>query len=1039
MGGIIAFFASHRVAAGLIMLMMLLGGALGLFRMNIQTYPDFSLDNIVVRTTYDGGFAEDVEQGVTSPLEQRLRGIADLKRMTSVSVQGTSEILLEFAEGTDLGFAFDDVRQQVAAFTSLPTEAKEPRVYRAQHYEPVARVLLAGDVRPEALWSLARRFKDELLSAGIDRVKIIGLPEQQVSIEVPREYLAELDLSLPEVADRLADMSVNIPAGLLGHDDGARELRAVEQRRGAENFADVTILGDKRTHLALDDFAIIRQETRPNQVNLSQHGQPAVELQLQRTKNGNSLAAARILREWFGNARGQLPQSVRLEVYDQEWELLHDRIWLLITNGLAGLVMVMGLLYLFLPARVALWVAVGIPTAFLGTMLVFWGIGGSINMISLFALIMALGVIVDDAIVVGEDADAHFRAGEPARHASVGAARRMWWPVLASSLTTIAAFTPLLLINGIVGKILKDIPVVMICVLVTSIVECFLVLPRHLRNAFLPYKENDGKEQPVRKVFEYHFENFREGSFRRFSQLVLQYRSVTLAIVAFLVLFVFGLVMSNRLPFYFFPTPAPNILLANVKFVTGTPRAQVEKYLEDMEEALMKADGKLGGETVDHAVIRAGTTMSADPDNIGASYGENLGSILVELTNPDTRSVDNQEIIQAWRDQLANAGGLDSLSIEERREGPPGKAVSIRLTGDDVHNLDQGAEELAQGLAQLIGVYDPTDDLSWGREQLIYSVNATGEALGLTTMELGTQLRAAFDGALVQTYQQGEDEIEVRVLLPEEQRKHVGALSQLLIRVPDGRLVPIEQVMDVQYEQGFDALHHADGNLAVEVSVNLDDKVTTAGDVIDALETSALPEIARRYHLSYSFEGQAIYQRETLAGLQIGLVVGLGLMYAVLAWVFASWSLPVIVMATIPLALIGALLGHWILKLDLTVLSLFGLFGLSGIVVNNAIILVAFYRSQRAKGLEINEALVEAMVQRVRAVMLTTLTTIGGLMPLLFETSLQAQFLIPMAMTIAFGLGLSTLLVLAVIPALLSYHEQLCQAHPLGDQASSRG
>lgn len=1039
MGGLISFFASHRVAAGLVMLVMLLGGALGLSRMNIQTYPDFSLDNIIVSTTYDGGFSEDVEQGVTLPLEQRLRGITGLKRMTSVSAQGISEILLEFVEGTDLGFAFDDVRQQVAAFTSLPTEAKEPRVYRAQHYEPVARVLLVGDVRPEALWSLARRFKDELLSAGIDRVKVIGLPEQQISIEVPREYLPELDLSLPEIADRLADMSANIPAGLLGHDDGARELRAVEQRRGAEDFADITVLGGNRVHLSLDDFAIIHQETQPNQVAISQNGQPAVELQLQRTKNGNSLTAARILSEWVENTRDRLPQNVRLEVYDQEWELLHDRIWLLITNGLAGLVMVMGLLYLFLPARVALWVAVGIPTAFLGTMMVFWGIGGSINMISLFALIMALGVIVDDAIVVGEDADAHFRAGELAKHASVGAARRMWWPVLASSLTTIAAFTPLLLINGIVGKILRDIPVVMICVLIASIVECFLVLPRHLRNAFIPYKENDGKEQSIRRGFEYRFENFREGPFRRFAQLVLQYRGITLATVTFLVLFVLGLVMSNRLPFSFFPTPAPNILLANVKFVTGTPKAQVEKYLESMEEALVKVDGQLGGGIVDHAVIRSGTTMSADPDNIGASYGENLGSILVELTNPDSRKVDNQEIIQAWRDQLDNVGGLDSLSVEERREGPPGKAVSIRLTGDNVHDLDQGAEELAQGLTQLIGVYDPDDDLSWGREQLIYSVNTTGEALGLTTVALGTQLRAAFDGALVQTYQQGEDEIEVRVLLPEEQRKHVGALSQLLIRVPNGRLVPIDQVMDVQYEQGFDALHHADGNLAVEVSVNLDDKVTTAGDVIDALEASALPEISRRYHLSYSFEGQAIYQRETLAGLQIGLVVGLGLMYAVLAWVFSSWSLPVIVMATIPLALIGALLGHWMLRLDLTVLSLFGLFGLSGIVVNNAIILVAFYRSQRAKGLGINEALVEAMVQRVRAVMLTTLTTIGGLMPLLFETSLQAQFLIPMAMTIAFGLGLSTLLVLAVIPALLSYHEQLCQAHPLGDQASPRG
>lgn len=1028
--GVIGFFVHHRVAANLVMLVMLLGGALALTRMNIQFFPTFALDVVSVRVVWSGASAEDVEQGITNPLEQRLRSIDGLKKMTSTSAQSVSSITLEFEEGTNPIQALDDVRQQVDEFTNFPAEAEEPQVTRIERYEPVARLLVYGDVDRSELRQIAYRFEDELLQRGIDRVSIRGLPEQQISIDVPVERLETLGLSLEQIAERVAAISRDLPAGMMAQQDATRELRAVEQRRSPQEFENIPVLSGERVQLHLGDVAIIRQEARESQVTLEKDGKPAVELQLQRSENGNSLEAAKVLENWLTDTRPVLPPTVELEVYDETWQLLDDRISLLVKNGLGGLVLVICLLYLFLPGRVALWVAIGIPTAFLAAMAVLWLIGGSINMISLFALIMALGVIVDDAIVVGEDADAHARMGEESIYASEGAAKRMVWPVLASSLTTVAAFMPLLVVGGVIGNILGDIPLVMICVLVASLLECFIVLPAHLRHAFVPRRKKKSQASEPRKPgpierfrqgFEQRFDRFREGRFRRFSRYSLQHRGATVASALALAIVTIGLLAGGRLGFNFFPTPEPSVFYANASFVAGTDRGTVDDFLTQMQTTLNETEEALGGDFILHAVTTRGATQGAE----GSSRsGDELGSMMIELVPSDRRSVRNPEFITEWRSRLETPAGLDNLTISERQAGPPGRDVNVRLTGENAERLKQAADELGQALSTLPGVLDVEDDMPWGREQLIYQVSAYGEALGLTTSDLGRQLRAAFDGRIAQIYQDGRDEVEVRVQLPQDQRERLSTLSHITIRVPDGRFVPLTQVMNLDHRQGFQALRHAEGRLAVEVTSGLNTRVSTTDQILTSLEAEALPDIASRYNVRYSFEGRAADQRETLGDMQTGLVIGLALMYVVLAWVFASWSLPLIVMAIIPFALVGALLGHWLMGLQLTILSLFGLFGLSGIVVNNAIILVAFYNQQRKKGLDITDALNEAAVQRVRAVMLTSLTTIGGLLPLLFETSLQAQFLIPMATSIAFGLGLSTLLVLLVVPALLSWLEQ---------------
>lgn len=1026
-GGPIGFFVNHKVAANLLMLIMLMGGALGLLRMNIQFFPTFALDFVTVRVVWSGAAAEDIEQAITQPLEQRLRSLENLKSMTSTSAQGVSNITLEFVEGTDPVIALDDARQRVEEFRNLPSDAERPEVIRIARFDPVASVLVYGPYTDAELRALANRYERDLLDRGIDRIELRGLPEQQISIELSTTQLERLGLSLDQIADRIAAESRDLPAGLAGEQDSARELRAIEQRRTPEEFANIPLVEGASAHLRLGDVARLVQEPMRNQVQLRHDGHPAVELLLQRAEDGNSLTAAKILNNWLDEVRPTLPPGLSIRVYDEAWQLINDRISLLVSNGVSGLVLVLLLLYLFLPGRVALWVAVGIPTAFLAALAVFWLIGGSINMISLFALIMALGVIVDDAIVVGEDADAHFRNGEQPGYASEGAAKRMLWPVVASSLTTIAAFMPLLMVGGVFGNILGDIPTVMICVLIASLLECFVVLPHHLRGAFKPgstgrrswFSGPAQRVDAVRQRFDHAFDRFRDGRFRRLSELTLRHRGATLACAAVSVMLAVGLVSSGRIGFSFFPTPEPQVLYANANFVSGTPRAEMVRFLDHLEQTLNETDEALGGGLVQTYVVRQGEAGGS----AGAGrQGDQLGSIMIELVSPDHREVRNRTFIREWRERIVLPAGMDRLSINERVAGPPGKDVNVRLTGSDPQQLKRAADAVTVMLASLDGVTSAEDDMPWGREQLIYSLTPYGQALGLSTQSLGRQLRAAYDGRLAQIYQQRSDEIEVRVQLPREERGSLASLGDLSIRLDDGRSVPLYQVAEFSTRQGFDALRHAEGQLAVEVTADIDQTQTTAGQVLEAM-MAELPALAQRYNVRYSFEGRSADQRDTLSDMRTGLLVGLALMYAVLVWVFTSWSTPLIVMAVIPLALVGALLGHWFMGLNLTILSLFGLFGLSGIVVNNSIILVSFYQDQRERGLDVNQALSEAVVQRLRAVLLTSLTTVGGLLPLLFETSLQAQFLIPMATSIAFGLGFSTMLVLFVIPALLSWLE----------------
>ena len=1027
---IIGLFARHRVAANLLMAMMILAGVMALKQLNVQFFPNFELDTITVTTIWSGASAEDIETGITIPLEQRLRSVDQLKEMFTSSAPGVSGMTLEFHEGTNMILALDEVKKQVDDFTNLPDEAEEPRVAKAIRFESVARLLISGPRKLDELRLLARQFERELLARGIDKVDINGLPEEIVHIEIEAEQLNRLGIGLDDLARQIDNTSLDLPAGLIGENDGTREIRSRNQRRTPAQFEALNVITDETTRINLRDIATVERRIKSGTAFITTAEASAVVLVLRRSEKGDSLESAKILQQWLADTRPTLPPNIKIKVFNERWELIKDRILLLLKNGAGGLALVLLILYLFLSARVAFWVAVGIPVSFMATLAVLYLVGGSINMISLFGLIMALGIIVDDAIVVGEDAQAHYEMGEDPLIASQGGAQRMLAPVTASSLTTIAAFLPLMLIDGRMGNIMFAIPLVIVCVIIASLIESFLILPGHLRHAFI--RSHHKPDSRLKVILNNGFMSFREELFRPLVRIAIEFRLTTIAAAIGFFLLALGLFLGGHTGWQFFPSPESTTVYANVRFVAGTAQETVDDFLQTVETELNNTV-----ESYDEQIVATSYTMHASSSGRGrAIRGERNGSIYVELLQSDQRATTNRQFIDNWRSRIKLPTGIESFKISSRQVGPARRDLNIRLTGSTPHNMKKAALDLAEALGNIPGVSAIDDDLPYGREQLIYSLNPAGEALGLSISELGRQLRAAYDGIVIQRFQQDADEVEVRLQLPQQEQRQLSSLFQLPIRLPNGNFVPLESIANWESNQGFEALRHYNGELSADVTADINNDATSNTDVVEALMQTTLPALASQYGIRYSIEGRSASQRETFADMKTGAIVAFLLMYLVLSWVFSSYGWPILVMLGIPLGLTGAVLGHWIMDMNLTILSVFGFFGLSGIVVNDSIILVIFYRQLREQGMAIYEALEEAACQRLRAVLLTSLTTIAGLTPLLFETSRQAQFLIPMAVSIAFGLAFATLLILLVIPAMLSVYEDIAEWW-LADEAES--
>lgn len=1027
---LIAIFAQHKVAANLLMAVMIMVGFWSLSQLNTQFLPNYSLKLITINIVWPGASAEDVERSITNPIEKELSDIDHVKKMTSTSRPSNTSIVIEFKKDTDMGRALEEVREQISQIRNLPTAAEPPTITRKEVFEPIAKLIITGPNNLEELRPLIRNMERELLNRGIAKVEVSGLPDQEIAIQIPILRLNELHLSLSQIANIINQRSQDLPAGMVGKASTGRQLRSLAQRRSIKGFEQLPILTDAQGQLLrLKDIATIDLRGQDAEVKVSSDGKPAVELTLLRTENANALTAAKILENWLAEIKPQLGSQIHIKVYNELWLLIKERINLLLYNGAGGLLLILIILFLFLNDRVAFWVSMGIPASFMAALGVLYLTGDSINMVSLFAFIMALGIIVDDTIVIGEETLTNYSKGQPPLDAVKNAAGKMLAPIMASSLTTICAFIPLMLVSNTIGQIIFSIPVVVICVIIASVIECFLVLPGHLHHSLKKHlpKPPTGLKKRVLERFDY----FREHSFKRFVIYALQHRLITIASALGIFIVCLGLIIGGYINFNFFPSPEGKIIYANAHFSAGTPSKTVESFLKKVRLAALETNKAFSSN--DDSILQIDVSFlnktSASGQQASNEQGENYASVAVELTSPDQRKISNKQFIAAWRQRIKLPPSMENFTIIAPRGGPPGKDIDIQLSEGNARVLKQASLELQEALATYPGVSDISDNMPFSQDQLIYQLTPTGKSIGLTINEVGKQLRAAFNGEIAQIFHLPNEEIEVRVMLPDTERDSIASLEQFPIITPNGENIPLGTVVNLDYHSSTDILRHTNTKLTVNVNAEVDAKVTNSNKILASLLKEILPKLQQRYNVKASFEGRAEEQQETFKDLKYGLMLAFALIYIILAWVFSSYGWPLVVMCVIPLGLTGAIIGHMLMGIDLTILSLFGLFGLSGIVVNDSIILVNEYKHLREAGMPINEAIVQASCKRLRAVLLTSLTTIAGLTPLLFETSLQAQFLIPMANAIAFGLAYATLLILVVVPALLSLYETLIGNH----------
>ena len=1019
----IELFSRHRNAANLLFVSMILFGFFGLSNLNVQFFPTTEIKIVSITVPWPGASAQDVDKNIVATIQPEVRFIDGVKEFSSTSREGVASIILEFNPQTDMQRAIGDVEGAVNALTTLPKDAEKPIITQVTFFEDVASLLITGPFDERALRAYAKQIRDGLLERGIDKVIFEGLRDEEIWVEADGAQMRRYDMTPDEIGRKLAGSSLDVPGGVLR---GAveRQVRAVGLALTREDIGNIVLRATpdgRQTRVA--DVAKVSDTYDAGQAEGWSGDQRAIRLIVQRTKNGDALKLTEILRGYLAEVTPSLPPTLSLKIFDVRADKIVERINVLLFNGFTGMVLVLCILFLFLNGRIAFWVAAGIPASLMATFGVMFYPDMTINMLSLFALIMTIGIIVDDAIVVGEHSATLTEQGAGALAAAEGGAIRMTLPITAAALTTLAAFIPMLLIDGVLGQFVRAIPLVVLSVLVASLIECFFVLPGHLSHALT---KPQNPPRGLRKKFLDRFDAFRDNQFRDFVSLAYDRRYVTAATGVAILIICIGLLAGGRVSFRFFPSPEGEVVNAYVFFQPGTKRAAtqegarlIEQALYDTEKALLGAAEPGEEKLVDTVFTQIGRTHS--------SFGDERALIYAELTKSENRSVRTREIVKEWEKRVPDIAGLRYVFIREQRGGPPGRDIDIKLKSDDAETLKKAAIEVRQALEQYAGISRARDDLFYNKQELLVEVNARGEALGFTNQLVGNLTRGHLQGVVAKRFARGDEEVTLRVLQP----RTIGSpqsLSEIDLPVPGTqppRYVPLTAVVDIVEKPGFSSVRRADGQVTVRVVADYADDAGNPNEVLDDMAKTTLPQIAEKYNLSFGFGGRAQEQGETLGSLRMGALMGLALIYIILAFVFASYSRPIIIMTVIPFGLIGTVLGHFVQGFDLTFLSLVGLLGLSGILVNNSIILISRIEERRDNGEALRDAVINGICDRFRAVTLTSLTTVLGLAPLLFETSVQAQFLLPMVITIAWGLAFASLIVLFLVPSVLGMQEDL--------------
>ncbi len=1005
--GPLAWMVFNRVTPNLLMIFLLLGGLMMSSKITKEVFPPFDLDIVRINIAYPGSSPEEVEQGIILAVEEGIHGIVGVKKVTATAGEGYARINAELLADVDRQNVLQEIKQEVDRITTFPDDAEEPMVSLVSHRRQVLKINLYGNVSEHDLREVAEQTRDRLLQDKyITQVDIVGGRDHEILVEIPLMNLRAYGLTLAEVAGIISRSSVEIPGGKLNTESGEILLRIKNRRDWADEFSRMPIITTPQGAVVfLEDIGEVSDVFEETKRIATFNGKPSIQVSVFRVGQQTPVEISKTARSVMSEIEVDLPPGISWAINSDRSIIYQQRLELLLKNASIGLVLVLLLLGLFLNFKLAFWVTMGIPISFFGGLLVLPSLDVSINMISMFAFIVSLGIVVDDAIIAGENIYEYRQRGMDYIKAAVQGARDVAVPISFSILTNIVAFMPLYFVPGVMGKIWRVIPVVVVTVFIISWLESLLILPAHLAHT------KNGTGNPLsafltrwQHKFAAQVVHFIKSVYGPILSLSLNNRWLTIALSLSLLMVTLGYVKSGRIGMILMPRVESDRAVVTATLPYGSSLGKVEEVRNRLTEAMERVAAAHGGPLL--------------LDGIFALVNENEVEISAYLTPPDERPLTTRDVTIFWRKETGPIPGLQSLKFESDRGGPGrGASISVELTHRNVKILDRASQELATRLGEFPNVKDVDDGYTPGKEQLDFIITMEGESLGLTASEVARQVRNGFQGIIALRQQRGRDEVTVRVRFPESERISEGDIESMMIATPRGGFVPLFQVAQVDRGRAYTSISRRDGRRTVRITGNVE-PIGQTSRILTNMNDYILPDLTRDYPgLDYSYEGRLADRKESMKSLLTNFYLSLLLIYFILAIPFKSYIQPIIIMLAIPFGMIGAVGGHIIMGYNLSLMSMMGMVALSGVVVNDSLVLIDYSNKQRRKGATPFDAILAAGQRRFRPIILTTFTTFGGLAPMIFETSRQARFLIPMGLALGFGILFATVINLLIVPS----------------------
>jgi multidrug efflux pump subunit AcrB len=950
-----------------------------------------------------------------------------VKQYTTYANENVGSAIVEVREDYDVNEVLDQVRSKVDAVSTFPADAEEPVIAEMLLRDPVMLLYVSGDMSERRLKQWAEEVKDEIQQIpDVSQVDVFGARDFEINIEVSEQRLRQHGLRFDQVAEAVRNSNLNLAGGTIRTRGEEIRVRTVGRKYTGRELSSIVVKATPEGDLiTLDRLATIDDGFTEDPIRAGINGERAVMLIVSKTQEEDALRIANAVTAYVEQRREQLPLGANLEILYDNTDMLRDRIDLLLRNGAYGLLIVFLALWVFLNIRLSFWAGMGIPISLAGAIAIVWGLGGTINMISLFALIMVLGIVVDDAIVVGEAIYVQRKNGLPPLRAAVAGVSEVGMPVVAAVTTTIVAFTPLMFVGGIMGKFIAVMPVVVIACLAISLVECLILLPAHLNDLPDPNGDPSGGNALTRRLSLVNrttsrgLEWFVRRVYAPFLSRALYWRYITLCTALAVLMVTVGLIRGNVIQFEVFPEVDGFIATATVEMPNGTPPHVTAAAVERIEEALLRLDGKTrtrsGDPLLEDRLAIVGQTLGDIPQN-----GPHLGAVQAILLTSEKRGIHSQDIMVAWEKEIGTIAGIKSLTFAGLQAGPPGAPIEVWIQGNDMNEILAASEALMGRLRELDGVYQIRSDFSPGKNEIRLTLKPEARTLGITVSDLARQVYSGYYGEEILRLQRGRDDIRVKVRYTADERSRLADLEQVRIRTRSGREVPLLSVADVGFAPGYSEIVRTDGLRRVAVSADVDTNRANANEIFDELTSHFFPKLQERHpELRIDLQGEKKKMRESFDSLYVGFPLAVLGIFIIVSTMFRSYLQPFVILVTVPFGIIGGIFGHLVLGYNMSIMSIFGFVALAGVVVNDAIVLIERVNENFADGMPFFEAIIAGGARRFRAIVLTTVSTVGGLTPLILETDFQARFLIPMAISIAAGVAFATLLTLVMIPGLL--------------------